>query len=158
LGGVFKLVGLKENGEWVPAIKISESPAKTPTPGDKQVWRIYDNRKKATADLIATKDEDPRQQDSLYLHHPSEEGLYRNIRKHAISEIEPLLADIVQNGKLVSELPTLEQMREQRHSDLERLDSGVKRLMNPHIYHVSLTKQLWKLKQELIQSVKNQSH
>jgi nicotinate phosphoribosyltransferase len=30
------------------------------------------------------------------------------------------------------------------------LDSGIRRLVNPHIYHVSLTQQLWDLKQELI--------
>jgi hypothetical protein len=28
--------------------------------------------------------------------------------------------------------------------------------MNPHIYHVSLTEQLWNLKQELIQSAKEE--
>jgi nicotinate phosphoribosyltransferase len=32
------------------------------------------------------------------------------------------------------------------------LDPGVKRLINPHIYHVSLTRRLWDLKQELIKS------
>jgi nicotinate phosphoribosyltransferase len=33
---------------------------------------------------------------------------------------------------------------------MERLDDGVKRLINPHVYHVSLTEGLWNLKQELI--------
>jgi nicotinate phosphoribosyltransferase len=43
-------------------------------------------------------------------------------------------------------------MRERRRADIERLDPGVKRLINPHIYHVSLTEELWKLKQSLIAS------
>jgi nicotinate phosphoribosyltransferase len=51
-------------------------------------------------------------------------------------------------------------MRTIRDHDLERLDAGVKRIMNPHIYHVSLSPKLWELKQELISSmrptVKNQ--
>jgi nicotinate phosphoribosyltransferase len=35
---------------------------------------------------------------------------------------------------------------------MERLDAGVKRLVNPHVYHVSLSEQLWDLKQRLISS------
>ena len=30
------------------------------------------------------------------------------------------------------------------------LDAGVRRLLNPHIYHVSLTDRLWNLKQDLV--------
>jgi nicotinate phosphoribosyltransferase len=41
-------------------------------------------------------------------------------------------------------------MRERRHADVERLDLGVRRIMNPHIYHVSLSQRLWDLKQELL--------
>src|SRR5206468_4691007 len=44
LGGVYKLVAVREGGAWKPAIKISESPQKTPNPGNKSVWRIYDKR------------------------------------------------------------------------------------------------------------------
>jgi nicotinate phosphoribosyltransferase len=43
-------------------------------------------------------------------------------------------------------------MRAQRRADMNRLDAGVRRLLNPHIYHVSLTQRLWELKQQLIES------
>jgi nicotinate phosphoribosyltransferase len=33
---------------------------------------------------------------------------------------------------------------------VERLDAGVRRIVNPHIYHVSLSQPLWELKQELL--------
>jgi nicotinate phosphoribosyltransferase len=50
-------------------------------------------------------------------------------------------------------------MRERRRSDVARLDPGVKRLLNPHIYHVSLTQRLWELKQELVgAALKNNAH
>ena len=45
-------------------------------------------------------------------------------------------------------------MRRQRDHDLERLDPGVKRLMYPHRYHVSLTEKLWQLKQDLIEEAR----
>ncbi|MEZ4674529.1 MAG: hypothetical protein R2932_09815 [Caldilineaceae bacterium] len=41
-------------------------------------------------------------------------------------------------------------MRQSRAVDVERLDPGIRRLVNPHIYHVSLTPALWNLKQRLI--------
>ena len=47
----------------------------------------------------------------------------------------------------------MEMMRERRRRDIQRLDPGVRRLVNPHGYHVSLSERLWDLKQELINSV-----
>ncbi|HEX7973996.1 MAG TPA: nicotinate phosphoribosyltransferase, partial [Anaerolineales bacterium] len=152
LGGVYKLVAVYHDGAWVPALKVSESPDKTPNPGYKSVWRIYDRRGKATADLIAREDEDPRQMDRILLRHPHEENKYRVLGREAISEIEPLLVTVLDQGKRVYELPTLDELRARRRADVGKLDSGVRRLMNPHIYHVSLTQGLWDLKQDLIAS------
>lgn len=150
LGGVYKLVAVCENNAWVPAIKISESPAKTPNPGNKRVWRLYDRRGKATADLVGLADEDPQNMKRIQMHHPSDHTKFRALERSEISEIEPLLVDVYREGKVVCDFPTIEQMQETRKCDVERLDSGVRRIMYPHIYHVSLTQQLWNLKQQLI--------
>ncbi|MCL4869098.1 MAG: nicotinate phosphoribosyltransferase [Anaerolineae bacterium] len=151
LDGVYKLVSTQdEGGVWRPAIKLSENPVKTPNPGSKQVWRVYDERGLATADLLALTDEDPRLVSPLYLHHPAEPGITRTLAAAEITSIEPLLQPVLEAGRLVYSLPTLEMIREQRRADLARLDSGVRRLLNPHIYHVSLTPKLWQLKQDLI--------
>jgi len=45
-------------------------------------------------------------------------------------------------------------MRARRDADLARLHPGVRRLVNPHIYHVSLSASLHKLKQRLIDSLR----
>jgi len=50
----------------------------------------------------------------------------------------------------VIDLPDIEGMRAARRADVERLDPGVRRIMYPHIYHVSLTQSLWDMKQRLI--------
>jgi nicotinate phosphoribosyltransferase len=154
LDGVYKLVAVRDGGEWVPAIKLSETPEKTINPGDKRVWRAYDRRGKATADLLSLDDEDPRRMARIRLHHPTEYATYRTLERDQVSEIEPLLVDVLRQGELVYDIPSIEEMRERRQADVERLDSGVKRLINPHIYHVSLTEQLWNLKQGLIESVR----
>jgi nicotinate phosphoribosyltransferase len=155
LDGVYKLVAMQEDDTWMPAIKISESAGKTPNPGPKSIWRIYDLRGKADADLISLDDEDPAELDPLILHHPTKHTAFRSIRQNEISHIEPLLVEILRDGDLIYDLPSIEQMRERRQADLEKLDPGVRRIMNPHIYHVSVTKRLWDLKQRLIQDIKS---
>jgi nicotinate phosphoribosyltransferase len=153
LGGVYKLVAVRNAGEWVPAIKVSESPHKTPNPGNKRAWRIYDERGKATVDLLGLQDEDPQQMDSIFAHHPSDHTKYRVLGRKSISATEPLLVDILREGKLVYDLPDIEHIRAQGLTDIDKLDPGVRRLINPHVYHVSLTRRLWDLKQRLIELV-----
>jgi nicotinate phosphoribosyltransferase len=153
LDGVYKLVAVCEDGAWVPTLKISENREKTLNPAHKKIWRLYDERQKATADLLALAEEDPAAADSLVLHHPSNHTKYRVITKDEISAVEPLLVDVMVEGKVVYDLPSIEEMRAVRQRDIERLDHGVKRLMTPHIYHVSLSQKLWELKQGMIQAV-----
>ncbi len=155
LGGVYKLVAIEENKKWKPAIKISESIEKIPNPGNKKLWRIYDKRKKATVDLITLNDEDPSMEDQIALHHPFDQSKTRILIKENISEIENLLVDILTEGKLVYEFPSIDELRENRVNDLNKLNSGVKRLINPHLYHVSLSNSLWELKKGLISEISN---
>jgi nicotinate phosphoribosyltransferase len=149
LGGVYKLVAVQKEGAWVPAIKIAESPEKTPTPGNKRAWRVYDQRGKATLDLLTLDDEDPRQMDQILARHPSDHAKFRTLAREGIAAIEPLLEEAWRGGPLDG-TPTIAELRERRAADVERLDVGVRRLINPHIYHVSLSQRLWDLKQQTI--------
>lgn len=154
LGGVYKLVAEKEKNNWQPAIKISESKEKIPHPGNKQVWRIYDEKEKATADLVALRDEEPKSKEGFTLHHPYDESKQRNIDNSNCKKIEPLLVEIQKDGEIVYEFPSIEEIRKRRDEDLVLLDSGVKRLINPHNYHVSLSDKMLELKNELIKKMK----
>ena len=78
----------------------------------------------------------------------------RSLDRSEISEIEPLLVEVLREGRLVCDQPDLEQIRVTRNADIERLDPGVKRIMNPHIYHVSLSSKLWDVKQKLIEEAR----
>ncbi len=155
LDGVFKLVALEDKGAWVPAIKISENPEKTLTPGNKRLWRLYDKRGKATADLIALIDEDVAGYDPLVLRHPTLASTRRSLCGDEIERIEPLLVEVYREGRQVYDSPSIDEMRQQRQADLERLDPGVRRIVNPHIYHVSLTQKLWDLKTSLVHKYDN---
>jgi nicotinate phosphoribosyltransferase len=135
-------------------MKLSDSPSKIPNPGDKRAWRLYDRRDKATADLLSTKDESPADMPKMVLRHMTEASLQRSLNRKDILEVEPLQREILKDGRLVYEFPDVEAIRAVRQADTDRLDPGVKRLMNPHIYHVSLTEKMWQLKQKLIASMR----
>ena len=154
LDGVYKLVALQRNGDWVPAIKVSDTPEKVPIPGKKQVWRLYDSRGRATADVVGRAEEEIPDGD-LVLHHPHREGVYRKIGRGEITRIEELLVEVFRDGHRTAPAPDLKEMRARRIADLDSLDAGVRRLVNPHIYHVSLTPAMKKLQLELIEDARN---
>ncbi len=155
LGGVYKLVAVK-NSEWDPVIKISETPEKIPLPGNKQVWRMYNNNNKATADLIGLDEEEINTTQVLSLHHPTDPAKHRKITQNHISKSEPLLVEILKDGMQVYNFPSIDEIKRTLANDLELLDPGVKRLINPHVYHVSLTNKLWDLKTKMIDDMKNE--
>jgi len=155
LDGVYKLVALWDHNRFIPTLKVSETPEKTLNPGHKQVWRIYDMRGKATADLLCLEDEDPRAMKEVVLRHPTEPAKYRVLSQSEIQSAETLLVEVLREGKLVYDLPPINRIREMRQADVARLDPGVRRLVNPHMYHVSLSQKLWELKQQMIHAAKN---
>ncbi|NVK29429.1 MAG: nicotinate phosphoribosyltransferase [Gammaproteobacteria bacterium] len=145
LGGVYKLVSIQSEQGWQPAIKLSESSMKTPNPGRKQLWRIYDQRGLAAADFISLEEESFESSSGLTLHHPIDTMRQRELEPGQIDRIEPMLTQVdLDDDEL------LQNIRDRRNSDMERLDLGVRRMINPHIYHVSLSEKLWNLKQTLI--------
>lgn len=150
LDGVYKLVAIYDQAAWRPAIKLSETPSKTLNPGKKALWRLYDRRGKATADLVSLADEDLNSQEQFTLRHPTEAGVYRSLEPSEVSGLEPLLERVFAGGHRVTEEAGIPELRQRAEADLARLDAGVKRLINPHIYHVSLSEKLWELKQQLI--------
>jgi nicotinate phosphoribosyltransferase len=153
LGGVYKLVAVADQGHWRPAIKISETPEKTPTPGRKQALRLYDQRGKATADLLLLEGEDPLSQESILLHHPAD-ARFRTLRRDEISAEQLHEVAFAEGQRQAPAM--LAAMRARRDADVARLDPGVTRLVNPHIYHVSLSDQLWNMKQQLIRDAYQQ--
>lgn len=133
----------------VPAIKISETPAKVPIPGRKTLWRIYDRRGRATADLITLHSDDPARC-PIELVHPMFPDIGRTLAAGEVSEVEPLQELMLERGRRVFEPGGVAAAQARRASDLERLDAGVRRLVNPHIYHVSLSPGLSDLKQKML--------
>lgn len=149
LDGVYKLTAVQDKGAWRPAFKISEVMEKNLNPGRKGVWRIYDERGMAAADLLTLADEDPLESDRLVLRHPTDPNRQRVLEAPQRLRIELLLEEIPLGDSPARRPSDITGIRKRRDSDLERLDAGVRRIVGPHEYHVSLSQRLWDLKREL---------
>ena len=148
-GGVYKLAAVEdEKGAIIPKIKISENSAKITIPHFKKVYRLYSKEDgKAFADLITLHDETVDETKPLELFDP-EATWKRNTFENFTAEA--LLKPIFQNGKLVYDLPSLEDIRTRCAHQLDLQWEEVKRFENPHNYYVDLSQKLFDIKQDLL--------
>lgn len=149
---VYKLVALRHEGAWRPTAKRSDTPTKATTPGPKGLHRLYDDRGRATADLVTLASEAPDATSDVTLHHPVE-PVARTLPPGAVSEIEPLLATRWEDGAPTARPEPAEAVDAaagRRARDEHRLDPGVRRLVHPHRYHVSLSPALHDLRRRLL--------
>jgi nicotinate phosphoribosyltransferase len=155
--GVYKLAARIENGKPIPVMKFSDNPEKTTNPGIKQVWRIRDKNASAVADVLCIDtEESPRKGKDCCFWHPSAD--YRHFYHTIEGRVEALLKKRLENGKLTEAQPALAEIKAKTASDIEYFDSTYKRLLNPHIYKVSITETLRKLKLEIIEKNLTQRH
>ena len=147
-GGVYKLAAIEsEKGVIVPKIKVSNTVIKTTTPGFKQVYRFFDKNDKAIADVVTLHDEVIDTNEPYLLFDPDHPWKQKLVTDFYV---ESMLIPIFLDGKLVYNRPTLEEIRETKKRQFDRLWDEVKRLEFPHQYYVDLSKPLWDLKQQMI--------
>lgn len=152
--GVYKLAARhdKQLDKMMPAMKFSDNPAKTTNPGIKNVFRLYDSNGMASADILALEDEVLETNQEYRFYHPMVD--YRQFTCQA-TKIEPLLKKRIENGeriqKRIADNEQLKISRKNMQAQLETFDESYKRILNPHIYKVSLTEKLKDLKREFIE-------
>lgn len=155
LGAVYKMVAIENAaGEMEDTIKISSNAEKVSTPGRKQVWRITKKTDgKSEGDYIALWDEDPRKEESLYMFHPH----YTYINKTVTDfKARPILQDIFVEGKLVYQLPTIQEIKQYAHEKLDSLWEEYKRDLNPQDYPVDLSQACYDNKMKLLHDIRKQ--
>lgn len=149
-GGVYKLGAIERNGVIIPKIKLSDNISKMTIPGFKQVYRLYDKEGYAKADLVTLHDEKLKDGD-IEIFDPN-----FTYKRMVIEEakVRPMLNIIIKDGKLVKELPTLQETKQYLQLELKTLYTEIKRFDNPHTYYVDLSQKLWGLRNDLIHKYK----
>lgn len=153
--GVYKLAARHNNEKntMLPTMKFSDNPEKMTNPGIKNVYRLYDNDEMACADILAMENEEILPQKEYRYFHPTID--YRQFSITA-SKVEILLKKQLENGKrITTRLSDSEQIRKSHKTleqQLDTFDDSYKRILNPHIYKVSLTENLKELKKVFIEA------
>lgn len=150
LNGVYKLSAKEENGAFIPCLKVSSSYEKTTNPGIKQVYRFFDRSGSALADLITLSDEELVAGKDYTFYHPFSTADQFTMRKNAYASFQPLLTKKMENGKRISPERSLKEIQQTSAKLLGAFDKSYKRLINPHIYKVSLSEKLRNLKTDLL--------
>ncbi len=147
-GGVYKLVGLENDGVFEPRIKISENVEKITTPGFKTFYRLYEkDTGKAIADVITMKNEKVDDSRPYEIFHPVYTWKRMRLEDYTAREMKVRIFD---GGKCVYDLPSLNARRDYCAKELDTLWDEYKRFDNPHEYKVDLSLAVWDMKHDLL--------
>ncbi len=158
LNGVYKLAAKEcKDGRIIPTMKISNSFEKTTNPGIKQIYRFYDGDGGAIADLI-TLNQEPIKAGSKYtFYHPFAEADFFDMQSDRYTRCEPLLSLQMKKGERVGTKPSLKEIQAFAQESLSQFHKSYLRQINPHIYKVSLSAKLKKLKMDLLVAQRKKS-
>lgn len=115
---------------FLPTMKLSQ--AKTTLPGRKQVCRLFDSRGEFLKDILGLEGEE--------------------------IEGQPLLREVVREGKIIYTKPTLNQIRDFTRKNLSALGGKYKRLIQPAVYPVIISRQLKNLIRDLSSQIKTRQN
>jgi len=146
LDGVYKLAQFAGK----PRLKISEDIAKISLPGEKQLWRIYDENGYFYRDAVILADENIDQVDKIY--HPDYELKNTDIKNLPKENLRKI---VMKNGKALKIEKNPYVISEYRQERLAKLPQETKRFENPHEYKVGISKKLFDLRKNLIRQYLN---
>ena len=150
-GGVYKMAAIqKEDGNFVPKIKISENSEKITNPGNKTIYRIYDKAAgKIRADLICLADETFDEACDMNLFDPNEPWKKTRIAGGTYT-LRELLVPVFENGKCVYDSPKVMDIQAACTKEKDTIWDETKRFVNPSRIYVDLSDKLYRLKHDLL--------
>ncbi|AWG42990.1 nicotinate phosphoribosyltransferase [Candidatus Borreliella tachyglossi] len=158
LSGVYKMISINKDGKFISKMKMSNNIEKSTLPSQKGIARVYSNEQ-MIFDLIFLKEEEEEikamlnLKKKLTIFHPLQENIFKEIKTY--ESFEFLMDIIFENNKIhLTCEANLGHIRERAQTDLKSLDHTYKRIINPHIYKVSITENLKNLRNKLTQESK----
>ncbi len=153
-GGVYKLSSVYRDNEYIAKIKISDNVEKLTNPGYKDLYRIYDKETgKAAADLICIHGEEISEDRDVTIYHPENIWKNKTFAKGTFT-LRKMLVPIFENGRLVYDCPSLEEIRNYAQLELSTLWDEIFRFEYPQTYYVDLSKKLLDLKLEMLEDIR----
>ena len=153
--GVYKIAAVERDGKVIPKIKVSETVEKITNPGRKAVYRIYDRKGFAIADLITEEGEIV----DLTKSYPAVD----TIRPWKAVDLKgctakPLLHKVIEHGKRVAPTKPLSEIRDYVRRQLEsEIWQEEQRFENPHLHHLDMSPEYYHMKMDLLQMSQRRS-
>ncbi len=148
LDGVYKLSEVNSQ----PKMKLSENTEKNTLPGNKQVYRFYDENGNFYRDGIFCSDEKLKQIDTIYHPvHPEKNTPVQGLKAEA------LLQPVILNGKSMLINKTPQEIHGYLLKRAALLPDEHKRFISPHIYKVGISKKLLEKRNTLSKQLKTQN-
>jgi len=147
LGGVYKLVEI--NGR--PTMKLTGDTAKATLPGRKRVLRVRDAAGRFVQDLVCLDDDRFSGGETVY----DPTNPLRRKYLPADCRLEELRQVVMEDGRRIAAVESMETMAARCRRELALLPEGCLRLVNPHLYKVSISERLHELRGGLIAQLAN---
>lgn len=148
-GGVYKLVAVEKDNHIIPKIKKSENVSKITTPGFKTVYRLISNESgKAVADVVTLFDEVIDGTKEYVLFDPEHTWKKKTVSNFTAKK---LMVQLFDKGNCIYESPSLKDIQKYCKEQIGLLWDEVLRFENPHTYYVDLSRDLWELKNKLLE-------
>jgi nicotinate phosphoribosyltransferase len=128
LDGIYKLSDVVQHSRHMPKMKLSDDTIKATLPGKKRVWRIVE-KGKFVRDIISLDDED-------------------------IDNAIPLLEKVVENGKIICNRSSLEEIRHIAKENLSNLPDIYKKLDGAPVFPVEFSRDLVELREHIIEKIR----
>jgi nicotinate phosphoribosyltransferase len=151
MGCVYKEVALRENGVFIPKIKLSNDIVKIINPDYKKLYRAYDkDTGYAIADIMTCQNEQIKKED-LIIVSPTNYLVRNTINNFDLVELQiPIFID----GKLVYNDPDILDKQKYCNAQMATIYPEVKRTKMPQEYYVDGTEEYVNFKNEIINNTK----
>ena len=156
-GGVYKLAAIQDDdGRFIPKIKLSENTEKVTNPGNKKIYRVYNEPEhKIQADIICLEEETFSESEHLTLFDPVEPWKKTRLAPGEFS-LRELMVPLFKDGKCVYESPKTMDIRAYCMKEQDTLWEESRRLVNPHQVYVDLSQKLYEDKLRLLDEITEQ--
>ncbi len=151
-GAVYKIAAVQKGDTVIPKIKISETTEKITNPGEKEVYRIYDENGSAIADLITKKGEELDFSQPYRYVDPKKPWKNRMFENCTAKKLQiPMIVD----GKRVVEPRSLDEIRNYVKDQLKNeIWDEEQRFQNPHIHYLDMSPYYYELKMGLLEETR----
>ncbi len=156
LGCVYKeTFKIAPDGTIMPTIKLSGNVTKTTIPGPKWDIRLINKKNQYEADVMIYDEqlEESKSRLNYTFYDPSYRHLHTMVRGVSSKLMQ---VKVMEKGNIIYDGPMKDtlKIRENTLKNLSRLHEGHKRLENPHIYRIGLSKTLFNMREKMIEESK----